>query len=137
NEALAMAASVESGSVHPVAHAVVEAAAARGLLVPPPSVGRVLPGVGVEAVVQGRTLRLGNRRLLDHPPDDANSDITAGMTLHLVEDQRLLATLVVSERLRPDAPAAIDRLRRMGITLRMLSGDRSMAARRVADQLAL
>ena len=142
---LALAAAVEQGSEHPLGEAIVSAAKARGLALPPVREFRAAPGQGVEALVeQGRVL-LGNRRLME----------SRGLELGpLEEDARRLAQegksvvyaviggephglIAVADVLRPEAPAAVTALRRLGLDVIMLTGDAQATAQTIAGQAGI
>ena len=134
---LALAAAVESSSEHPLGRAVIDAARERGLDIPAARDARALPGVGIEATVDGRRLRLGR---LDLTRNDAgaarivlgeleSSGITA---VGLADDVQVLGLLGIADVVRPEAARTISALRGVGIgRLVMLTGD----ARRVAASL--
>jgi len=130
-DTLRLAASLERDSEHPVARGIREAA--EGLVLAGVEGFRALPGQGVEGTVAGRKLRLGNPGFLGIPfTADA-----AGLTVGLAEGDRLLGTLVLADALREDAAATVTELRRQGLTLHLLSGDRPEAARALGQALGV
>jgi len=139
---LARAAAAEGASSHPVARALAAAAAVRGLPVPEAAVHRVLPGRGVEAeLADGTRLAVGSRELLDaggvHPPAElqraAAKLAERGSTLAWVaEGGRALGVVALVDPLREDAAAAVSRLERLGVAVRLVTGDHGGAARRAA-----
>jgi Cu+-exporting ATPase len=145
---LALAASVQSGSEHPIAHAVLAAAAKRGLARAPLQDFRALPGRGIAACVDGREIRLGSRRLMEES-GVRTADLAAragglegqGRTViwlaELGAEPCALGIIAVGDTVRPTAKAAIDRLRTLGIRTIMLSGDNRRAAQAVAASLGL
>lgn len=145
---LALAAAVQSGSEHPIAHAVVSAAAARGLTLPSLQDFRALTGRGVAARVEGRTIKLGSRRLMAESGVDT-SVLAAHATelekqgrsvIWLAEMEapaRLLGLLAVGDTVRPTAKPAVDRLHALGIATVMLSGDTAGAAHAVGTALKI
>jgi Cu2+-exporting ATPase len=147
DEALRLAAAADSGSLHPVARALADAAAARGLTPPVPESVRVLPGLGVEATVGGRRVHLGSPRLaarLGLTPGEAALAAVAGgaaedadeaTIVHLMDETAILATFHFAENPRADAGAAIAALRRLGAEVEVLTGDRSGPARRLGHSL--
>ncbi len=143
---LALAAAVEARSEHPLAAAILERARARGLSLPAAQGTRAYPGRGVEAVVEGRRVRVGSERLFreeglaegDGPAIAAARRLeTEGRTVVLVAaDHEILGAIAVADRVRPDAAASIAALRAAGIrTVAMLTGDNAATARAVADAL--
>jgi len=148
SELLALAAGAESRSEHPLAQAVLAEAHKRGLFVPVPDSFNSLPGRGIEAVVSGLRLRIGNAAFAgagfnqeargsgDNPLAEAVARLSGlGMTpLCLELDGRAAAVLGVADRLRPEAPAVLRRLRALGIRSVMLTGDNERTAAAIAAQ---
>ncbi len=143
-EVLRLAAALQSGSEHPLARAVIEAA--QGVSIPAAEAVRALPGRGVEGVVEGRRLVLGSRRLLDEtgatPGDlaEAEAALSAeGRSLAWLAtaDGETLALLGFGDAVKPTAAAAIARLKAMGIRTVLISGDTKAAARTAALALGI
>jgi len=140
---LADAAALLAGSEHPLAEAV--RLAAHGLTVPQVDDFRSLAGLGVSATVAGRSLLLGNARLMEQfriPLEalkpDAEAMEAAGQTVSfLAEPGRVLAVLGFADTVKPNASAAIARLHVMGLRTVMLTGDGEGAARAVAAQVGI
>lgn len=112
--ALAWAAAVERDQPHPIARAIVRAAAATGLPALEATDVRILPGAGVEG-------RVGDRRV-------AIVRGASGGTVDVVADGRPVLAILVDERVRAGVPEALAALAGLGIDVRVLSGDRSAAA---------
>jgi P-type Cu+ transporter len=144
-ELLALVAAVERDSEHPVAHAIVAGAQARGTQVLVASEFTMEPGAGVEARVGNVTVRVGTSAWLAHggvstAPLDAKADAlaTQGRTPSFVAIEGELAGLVaVADRPTPHAKHAIAELRAMGIDVAMVTGDREGTARAVAAELGI
>jgi Cu+-exporting ATPase len=142
---LALAASVQGGSSHPLAGAVLEEAARQGLAPPAARAARALPGRGVEAEVDGATIVLGNRRLMTElgvPAEGGERHEAAGRTVSWLAERRdgrwqVLGLLAFGDRIKPGAPSAIARLKEAGIEPVLLSGDSLGAARTVAQALGI
>ena len=143
-EVLRLAAALQSGSEHPLARAVIEAA--HGVSIPAAEAVRALPGRGVEGVVEGRRLVLGSRRLLDEtgatPGDlaEAEAALSAeGRSLAWLAtaDGETLALLGFGDAVKPTAAAAIARLKALGIRTVLISGDTKAAARTAALALGI
>jgi Cd2+/Zn2+-exporting ATPase len=144
---LGLAASVEVLSEHPLAHAVVEAARARGLELQPACDPQALIGRGVRARVGNRTLWVGKPGLFTERGQEipeglasaAGKLAAAGKTPLLVGDEeKLLGVLAVADTLRPRAPEALARLRALGIAhLTMLTGDNRRVAASIAGRLGI
>lgn len=146
---LRLAAAVQSGSEHPLARAVMLRATQDGIAVPPADTIRALPGRGVEARVQGRALRLGNRRLLlelDARAGDLDADAAAleadGRTVSWLLDAssepvRVLGLIAFGDAVKPGAAGAIAALRAAGIHTVMLTGDNAGSARAAGAVIGL
>ena len=128
---LGLAAALERDSEHPVARGIREAAA--GLDLGAVSDFRALPGLGVAGTVDGRHLRLGNPDFLGL----AFPVAPAGVSVGLAEGDRLLGVLVLTDALREDAAATVAELRRQGLRLHLLSGDRPGPAQALGQALGI
>jgi len=127
---ISLAASAEASSEHPIARAVVAAAAAKKLAVAAATDFQAQPGSGVRAVVGGR--RVSVERAADKP-DTVGSETRAEVTC----DGRLAGTLSFADEIKPGALAAVGELHRLGLRVIMVTGDRENAARTVAAELGL
>ncbi|HSH44640.1 MAG TPA: heavy metal translocating P-type ATPase, partial [Longimicrobiales bacterium] len=141
---LALAAAAEARSEHPLAAAILDEARAEGLDVLTAEATRAHPGRGVEAVVGGRRILVGTKRLfaeleLSDPAAmaEARRLEEQGDTVVLVaEDQRFLGAIAVADRPRPNAAASIAAIRAAGIrTVALLTGDNPVTAGAVARAL--
>jgi Cu+-exporting ATPase len=144
-DVLRLAASLDQGSEHPLARAIVDAARGRGL-----SVGKVeqfesASGIGVRGLVDGRRLALGNTALMDEEhvdwrglKDGAEELRTTGASvMFLAVDGRLGGLLVVSDPIKATTPEALATLRDAGIRVIMATGDGWTTARSVAKRLGI
>ena len=142
---LFLAASAERGSEHPLAQAIVRRARERGLEPAAADEFQALPGRGVQATVQGASVLLGNRALLDEAGvsadglDDAAAQFAAqGATpVFLAADGRALGAFAVADTLKPGAAAGVARLRALGLAVVMLTGDNAATAHTIARQLGI
>jgi len=137
---LQLAASVERRSAHPLAEAIVAFAKGRGIALLEPSQFEAVPGRGVRAVVDGLSVLVGNQAFLSENGVDLSlSSAPEGRAaVYVGEGLRLLGVLYVEDRVRPDARAALDLLRTMGIRrLVMLTGDSEAIGRRIGAELGL
>jgi Cu+-exporting ATPase len=136
---LRFAAALEQLSEHPLAAAIVHAASQRRLTIPATSAFEVLPGIGVTGWVEGHAVAVGNRRLLERLGVAAGELATAsdrmaltGATVAFVVVDYVAAGLIaVADPVKSTAPAAIDRLRAMGLEVVMLTGDQRRTAEAV------
>lgn len=140
---LAFAAAVEQGSTHPLAQAIIEEAKRRGVAPLRAKAQRTLAGTGLEAEVEGRTVRLSAPDKLEIAlPERWRQRIgeleAQGQTVvAAVCEGELLGTLALRDTLRPDAREAVERLRKLGVQGVMLTGDNPRAAAAVARELGM
>jgi Cu+-exporting ATPase len=145
DELLRLAASAETGSEHPLARALVTAAADRGIGLAQTEGGRALAGQGYAAKVAGHAILLGNRAALERDgisagnlADTAAEGAGQGLTpIFLAIDGQLAGLFVVADRVRPTSAAAIGALRQKGLATAMISGDAEATARTVARGLGI
>ena len=141
NEFLALVAAVEARSEHPLAHAIVSAAAERKLKLAEPDEFEVQVGAGISAVVGGRAVVIGNAAQMerigaDPAPlqDVAEARRREGAGVMLVAIDGTLAGLVaVADPVRVNARTSIEALRKQGLRVIMLTGDNPTTAQVVAD----
>jgi Cu+-exporting ATPase len=142
-DVLRLAASVEVGSEHPLARAIVDGAAQRGVAPERASEFDAVPGMGVAAKVGERTVMLGNRALLDAfhvPTDEAEAEAwrrDGATVVFLSVDGRAAGALGVADPVKPTTAEALAQLRAEGIRVVMLTGDHEATARAVAAKLGL
>jgi Cu+-exporting ATPase len=170
DDALRFAAAVERRSEHPLARAVVELAMSRGLEVPDAEDFRAGAGRGVEAMVEGRRVKVGNAAFAD-----ASADLSPGLhepewggrprpqpgplaglvarpggrarvggpapqggaDIIVTVDDEMAARLTVEDPIRSSSAAAICELRRLGLEVVMLSGDRREPAEKIAREVGI
>jgi Cd2+/Zn2+-exporting ATPase len=143
---VALAAAIERRSEHPIGQAILQYAAAAGIVAPPGDNVRALAGRGAEGEVGGASVLIGNHRLFEERGlcspalhlrlEDLGA---AGRTAVLVaQDDRVVGLIAVADRARDGGREAIDRLRREGIeSVVLLTGDSAGPARALAGQLGL
>jgi len=143
---LRLAASLERGSEHPLAAAIIAGAAARGIALGAPADVAAHPGKGITGRVDGARVALGNRALLDElgvaaPPEaQARADElrARGCTaMYVAIDGALAGVLGVADPIKPTAAAALRALRDDGLRIVMLTGDGRATALAVARELAI
>ncbi len=143
NEALHLAASLEQGSPHPLAVALVAAAREAGIGLALPVAVQSAGGKGVSGEVAGRQVAVGSPAYLTEagvaiPADQLDPLTTGGLTpVCVAADGRLLALFGVADRLRPGAAEAVARLRRQGLRVVMLTGDHPAVAQAIARQAGI
>jgi P-type Cu+ transporter len=143
SEILTLAASAERYSEHPLAEAVRTAAQARQLPLAEPKEFAAVPGMGVRAQVNGSTVAVGNHRLIANGSTSIPSIATAlesqGKTLlYLSRNGEVAGVLAASDTMRPEVPAALAKLRSLGIRhIELLTGDNEQAAATLAGTLGV
>ena len=144
-EVLQLAASAEKGSEHPLGRAVIEAVEKKGISIPDATSFKAVPGAGVVAEHNGRTILLGNRKLMakfDMNLAPVESDISAleeeGKTIMILSDgKEALGVIGLADTLKDDASDTVRELQRMKIEVVMLTGDNTRTAKAVADKLGI
>jgi len=140
---LRLAASLEKGSEHPLAAAIVNGAEERKVNLSPTADFKSITGKGVSGTVDNRKVLLGNRKLLDEfsiEPEDSASRAASlrreGKTVMFVAVDNQIAGLVsVADPIKETTPEAIKKLHREGIKIVMLTGDNKSTAEAVAARL--
>jgi Cu+-exporting ATPase len=143
---LAIAASLERSSEHPLARAVVSAAEERHLTLASTSEFRAISGLGVEGRVSGKRVVAGTASFLreqgieipkEQHSADPGHDAFAMTHVYVAVDAHAAGVILLSDRIKPDTPEAIRALRADGIRLVMLTGDRRAVAAKVASELGI
>ena len=144
-EVLRLAASAEHSSEHPLGEAVVRAALDKKLELSPSSDFSAIPGQGVEALVEGKKLLLGNLRFMEGRgvslnglQSKASELLEKGKTvMFLALDTQVAGIIGLADTLKPGAKEAIQALRRMGIQTAMLTGDNRRTAEAIAREAGI
>jgi len=146
HEALSLAAAVQRDAEHPIARALLTSAKEQGIDVPGSQGFESMPGRGVRAVVDGRTLHVGGPallRMLAIEPSDAlrrAADTAAAngqSATYLCEGDRVLAVFAIADAIRPESFEAVERLHARGLEVAMLTGDSKAVADAVAKALGI
>ena len=145
DDVLRLAASLDQGSEHPLAAAIVLAASERGLPLTKPESFESATGIGVQGRVGGDALMLGNTALMaqadvtvDSLKDQAETLRASGASvMYLAVNQRLAGLLAVSDPIKESTPEAVAQLQRTGIRVIMATGDGVATARAVASTLGI
>ena len=140
---LATAASVEQGSDHPLAQAIIRRA--QGLVVPAQKGFENIEGMGARAEIDGQAIFLGNRRLMDTQKLDLGELASeaqrlqgAGRTVvHVARAGKVIGLIAIADAPRPTAAATVAKLRERGVQVAMLTGDNAGTAERIARDLGL
>ncbi len=146
DELLSMAAALERVSEHPLAEAIVTAAAERKVSVPAASQVSAVAGQGIEGTVGGRSLRIGRPEWAeelgatsDGSTEEAlqRADGRGDSAVVVIEEDRIIGVISLSDKVRESARDAIARLCDMGISPVMITGDAEAVAATVADELGI
>ncbi len=122
---------LEKESTHPIATAIMEYAGERNLRA---ENVHTINGVGIEGDVDGHHIKAGSSRIMDNAPEVTEE----GTLVYVLEDEKLLGVLVISDRIRESSYSTISKLRNSGVkTICMLSGDRKERAEKTAEKLGL
>ena len=144
-DVLRLAASLDQGSEHPLAAAIVAAAHERGLVLSAAEGFDSASGIGVRGVLQGVPLALGNTTLMaqagvDVTPLAPQAEALRGQgasVMHLAQGGRLVGLLAVSDPVKSTTPEALATLREAGMRIVMATGDGHTTARAVAARLGI
>ncbi len=145
DEVLRLAASLDQGSEHPLAAAIVAAAKAQGLSLIEPENFESSTGIGVRGTVQGKALLLGNTALMEQTGVQVDSLLreaeafrgSGASVIYLAEPGRLLGLLAVSDPVKASTPDALATLREAGLKVVMATGDGWTTARAVGARLGI
>ncbi len=137
DQALRTAAAVEAGSEHPVARAVVTAAANRAIEVPRATDFLALPGSGVRARVDDTEITVGRADLFDEVPSELARPTVDGTTVWVGWGGRAHASLTVADTVRESSAQAISDLTKAGLPAYLLTGDHEAAALAVAREVGI
>jgi Cu+-exporting ATPase len=145
DEVLRLAASLDQGSEHPLAAAIVAAARGRGLRLDKPEKFDSESGIGVRGTVAGKTLALGNTALMVQLGIDVSTlaehaealRVQGASVMHLAVDNRLAGLLSVSDPVKATTSDALASLREAGLRVVMATGDGLTTARAVGQRLGI
>lgn len=142
-DVLTIAAAIEQGSEHPLAKATLERAA--GLPLAEVKEFANIEGQGAKAKVAGRSVLIGNRKLIEANRVDMTALLAdseglqgAGRTVvHVAQDGQLVGLIAIADAARPTAAATVAKLRERGVKVAMLTGDNAGTAKRIAAELGI
>jgi Cd2+/Zn2+-exporting ATPase/Cu+-exporting ATPase len=141
SDILDLAASAERYSEHPLAEAVRLAARSQNIVLSEPENFEAVPGMGVRAKINGSFVALGNRSLISSAeslPIAQKLEEQGKTLLFLSSDNQLVAILAAADTLRPEVPAALEKLRSLGIKrVELLTGDNERTAAALAKKLGV
>lgn len=142
---LAAAASIEKPSEHPLAEAIVEEASNRGVSLYSVQSFETVAGQGVKAVLDGKALLAGNRKMMEQNHIQMGEFAQTGDTLSehgktplfFAQDGKMMGVIAVADTIKPTSRSAIDALKSMGIDIVMLTGDNRRTAEAIRKQLGI
>ena len=142
---LQLAATLESGSEHPLAMAIMETANEKGIEAGKAHSFKAIAGHGVQAEVDGKTLLFGNEKLMRSNKIDLDDFVEQAQQLaaeaktpmYLSIDNQFAAIIAVADPIKDDSIAAIKRLQDNGMRVIMLTGDNRATAKAVADKVGI
>jgi len=145
DDLLRWVAAVETQSEHPIGEALIARAREEGLDWPDATDFEAIPGHGVQATVEGRTVAVGAARLMDRLGVALNGQSStadeladaAKTPLYVAVDGQLAALVAVADPIKDSTPAALDALHQLGIEIAMITGDDDRTARAIARELGI
>lgn len=146
NDILAMAASAEQPSEHPLARSILRAAIERGIAISKPSNFTAFPGGGVKAQTSGQTVVIGNASFIEEQGIRIEFDLhqqamqmqkESQTTLYISSDNKIIGIIGLSDPIKDTSIQAIQELHNKQIRIVMLTGDNEQTAKNVADKLGI
>ena len=145
NELLRLVASAEQSSEHPLAQAIVDKAKAQKEKLEDATGFDAIPGHGMKANVAGRTLLVGNRKLMRDnkiamTDYEARGDALEGAgrtVVYAAADGKFAGMIAIADAVRANAKLAVEKLTKMGVQVAMLTGDNRATAERIAGELGI
>ena len=145
DELLGLAGTIEKGSEHSLAEAIVKAAEAKQIALSKVEKFQAIPGHGVEGIIDGKKIIFGNKRLMDREAVDtkiADDQIakmeTAGKTVMLLAiEGKLVGLIAVADIVKQSAQEGIAALRKLGIEVVMMTGDNKRTADAIGQSLGI
>lgn len=145
DDLLAQVASIEKLSEHPLSQAIVEKASEKGLDLHTVDNFMSLTGLGLQADIAGRTLYVGNDKLMADKAIDiapateaVHTAAELGQTpIYLGQDGKVLAVIALADQVKADSKETVDKLHSLGLNVVMLTGDNSKTAKAIAKQVGI
>jgi Cu+-exporting ATPase len=137
DQLLTYAASVERGSEHPVAEAIVASAVERGLQLSSAKDFYYFPGKGVSGTVMGTEVAVGNAAMMQERRIAMKSIESRAAQVYVAVDGQLAGAIEIADRVKPGTADVIRDLHREGLKIVMLTGDNANTAANVAEQLGI
>lgn len=145
NYLLQLAASSEKGSEHPLGEAIVKAAEEKNLEIKKVEGFKAIPGQGIQVVIDGKQILLGNRKLmeesnisLDNLEETSNRLANEGKTpMYASVNGKINGIVAVADTVKVSSKKAIEKLHKMGIEVAMITGDNKRTAEAIAKQVGI
>lgn len=145
NEVLAIAASCEKGSEHPIGQAIVRGAQERKLELSSPANFEAIPGGGIRASVNSKNVLIGTAKLMNENDIDISALDSAAKELQsqgktaifVAIDNTAAGVIAVADTVKPTSKAAVERLKSLGLEIIMITGDNMQTARAVAGEVGI
>ena len=146
NELLTIAAAVEANQSHPIAQAILKAAASQNLVLPPLEDARYEVGYGIEARIAGRLVRVGSARYLgmlgigvpgDFHATREKMQARGASVVYVAIEDKAAGALALHPTPRPEAKEVVEKLKKLGLTLYIISGDQSAPTAALAAELGI
>ena len=142
---LQLAASAEQGSEHPLGEAILARGKREGVELLPAVDFQAVPGQGLEVKIEGRTLWLGNEKLMDgrglspgeHAPEVAAMEEAGKTVMFLADEKKILGAVAVADTLKDTSPGVVKSFLDMGIEVYMMTGDNRRTAGAIAAQAGI
>lgn len=136
---LALSASCELSSTHPIGNSIVEGAKQKGLTIERPSSVEEIAGYGIRSTISRGEVLCGNRKLMDanHVDLRAYREEMVGTEVLVALDGIFIGNIVISDTIKEDASVAMTAVKKMGIRTVMLTGDTIDNARKVAEDVGI
>ena len=143
-ELMRKAATVEKGSEHPLGQAIIKEAEDRGLKLDEPQRFESFTGKGVKALVNKEEIFVGNSKLLDQEEiensfEEAAAELESqGKTaMYVANTEKVVGVVAVADAIKEDSKNAIERLKRRGLDIWMVTGDNEKTAKAIADEVGI
>lgn len=145
DDILKLAASIEKGSEHSLAEAIVKAAETKRLTLSPATQFRAITGHGVKGMVDTHTILLGNRRLMEqekitigsHQSEIERLENEGKTVMLLTIDNKLAGLISVADRIKETARGAVKALQQLGLEVAMITGDNNRTAQAIAQKAGI